>query len=120
MSEVKPRQWFRARLRWAMLEEKWGLYRWREAEHIFLSEDRHTAFQEALSRTIRNHRFPVFAPASPRQRFLLLRMARRRGAGTPQNPCSPGTLFSGVGLEATACRSSKSSSFYQIRRQDIA
>jgi hypothetical protein len=48
MREVKPRQWFQARLRWAMLEEKWGLYRWREAEHIFLSEDRDTAFQEAL------------------------------------------------------------------------
>jgi len=48
MSEGKPRQWFQARLRWAMLEEKWGLYRWREAEYIFLSEDRDTAFQEAL------------------------------------------------------------------------
>jgi hypothetical protein len=48
MSEVKPRQWFQARLRWAVLEEVHGLYRWREAEHIFLSEDRETAFQEAL------------------------------------------------------------------------
>lgn len=43
MSEVKPRQWFQARLRWAVLEEVHGLYRWREAEHIFLSEDRETA-----------------------------------------------------------------------------
>jgi hypothetical protein len=48
MSELKPRQWFQARLRWAVLEEGHGLYRWREAEHIFLSEDRETAFQEAL------------------------------------------------------------------------
>ncbi len=36
MSEMKPRQWFQARLRWAVLEEGHGLYRWREAEHIFL------------------------------------------------------------------------------------
>ena len=48
MSELKPRQWFQARVRWAVLEEGHGLYRWREAEHIFLSEDRETAFQEAL------------------------------------------------------------------------
>jgi hypothetical protein len=48
MSEVKPRQWFQARLRWAVLEEGWGLYQWREADHIFLSEDRETAFQQAL------------------------------------------------------------------------
>jgi hypothetical protein len=48
MSEMKPRQWFQARLRWAMLEERRGLYRWREAEHIFLSENWDTAFQEVL------------------------------------------------------------------------
>ena len=48
MSEMKPRQWFQARLRWAALEEGHGLYQWREAEHIFLSEDRKAAFQEAL------------------------------------------------------------------------
>jgi hypothetical protein len=48
MSEPKPRQWFQARLRWAVLEEGRGLDHWREAEHIFLSENRETAFQEAL------------------------------------------------------------------------
>jgi hypothetical protein len=48
MSETKPRQWFQARLRWAVLEEGRGLGHWREAEHIFLSEDRETAFQESL------------------------------------------------------------------------
>ena len=48
MSEMKPRQWFQARLRWAVLEEGQGLYQWREAEHIFLSEDREAAFQQAL------------------------------------------------------------------------
>lgn len=48
MNEMKPRQWFQARLRWAVLEEGRGLDHWREAEHIFLSEDRETAFQEAL------------------------------------------------------------------------
>lgn len=48
MNEMKPRQWFQTRLRWAVLEEGRGLDHWREAEHIFLSEDRETAFQEAL------------------------------------------------------------------------
>lgn len=48
MSEIKPRQWFRARLRWAVLQEGHGLYQWREAERIFLSDDRDTAFQQAL------------------------------------------------------------------------
>lgn len=48
MSEMKPRQWFQARLRWAVLEEGRGLDHWREAEHIFISEDRESAFQEAL------------------------------------------------------------------------
>lgn len=48
MNERKPRQWFQARLRWAVLEEERGLDHWTEAEHIFLSEDRETAFQEAL------------------------------------------------------------------------
>jgi hypothetical protein len=30
------------------MEEGYGLVRWREAEHIFLSDSRETAFQEAL------------------------------------------------------------------------
>lgn len=48
MNEMKPRQWFQARLRWAVLEEGRGLDHWREAEHIYLSENRVAAFQEAL------------------------------------------------------------------------
>jgi hypothetical protein len=48
VNEMKPRQWFQARLRWAVLEEGRGLEHWRQAEHIFLSEDREAAFQEAL------------------------------------------------------------------------
>jgi len=48
MSGVKPRRWFQARLRWAVLEQGRGLYQWREAEHIFLSDDRDSAFQEVL------------------------------------------------------------------------
>ena len=48
MSELKTRQWFQARLRWAVLEQGRGLDHWQEAEHIFLSEDREAAFQEAL------------------------------------------------------------------------
>jgi len=48
MSEPRPWHWFQARLKWAILEEGCGLDHWREAEHIFLSENRDTAFQEAL------------------------------------------------------------------------
>jgi len=48
VNEIKPRRWFQARLRWAVLEEGRGLDHWREAEHIYLSEDREAAFQEAL------------------------------------------------------------------------
>jgi hypothetical protein len=48
VNELKPRHWFQAGLRWAVLEEGVGLVHWREAEHIFLSEDREAAFQKAL------------------------------------------------------------------------
>ena len=48
MTKMKQRKWFQARLRWAVLEEGWGLDHWLEAEHIYLSEDRESAFQEAL------------------------------------------------------------------------
>ena len=47
MSE-KRKQWFQARLRWAVMEEGRGLDHWREAEHIFQSESREAAFHEAL------------------------------------------------------------------------
>jgi hypothetical protein len=45
---AEKQQWFQARLKWAVMEEGCGLVRWREAEHIFLSDNRATAFQEAL------------------------------------------------------------------------
>jgi hypothetical protein len=48
MNSVNPRQWFQARLRRAVMEEGQGLTRWREEEHIFLSESRQLALQEAL------------------------------------------------------------------------
>lgn len=48
MNEPNPQQWFQARLRWAVMEEASGLNHWREAEHIFLSENRQTAWQQAL------------------------------------------------------------------------
>ncbi|MCC6367506.1 MAG: hypothetical protein IT165_28625 [Bryobacterales bacterium] len=45
---MTPRQWWRARLRWAVLEEGYGIYLWRESEYLFLSENWETAFQQAL------------------------------------------------------------------------
>ena len=48
MNGVQRQQWFQARLRWAVMEEDQGLTHWREEEHIFLSENRELAFQEAL------------------------------------------------------------------------
>jgi hypothetical protein len=43
------KQWYCAQLRWAvMVEGKQGLREWKEAVHIFLSEDVQRAFQRAL------------------------------------------------------------------------
>ncbi|HUO28152.1 MAG TPA: hypothetical protein VMU80_02965 [Bryobacteraceae bacterium] len=42
------RQWFQARLRWAVMEAGRGLDHWLEAEHIFQSDSREAAFAEAL------------------------------------------------------------------------
>ena len=47
MNEPNPPQWFQARLRWAVMEEASGLNHWREAEHIFLSENHQAAWQRA-------------------------------------------------------------------------
>ncbi len=47
MSEI-GKQWFQARLRWAVMEEGRGLDHWLEAEHIFQSDSREAAFAEAL------------------------------------------------------------------------
>jgi hypothetical protein len=46
---MNNREWYYAHIRWAvMVEGKEGLRQWEEAVHIFLSEDRATAFQKAL------------------------------------------------------------------------
>jgi hypothetical protein len=43
-------QWYYAHLRWAvMVEGKEGLRAWKEAVHIFQSEDQETAFRQALA-----------------------------------------------------------------------
>jgi hypothetical protein len=46
---MNTRQWYYAHLRWAvMVEGKEGLRQWEEAVHVFLSDDRETAFKRAL------------------------------------------------------------------------
>ena len=46
---MNRRRWYYAHLRWAvMVDGKEGLRQWEEAVHIFLSEDRDTAFHRAL------------------------------------------------------------------------
>jgi hypothetical protein len=46
---MRSKQWYYAQLRWAvMVEGREGLREWKEAVHIFLSEDQETAFQQAL------------------------------------------------------------------------
>jgi hypothetical protein len=46
---MNRQRWYYAHLRWAvMVEGKEGLRHWEDAVHIFLSEDRDTAFQRAL------------------------------------------------------------------------
>ncbi|HUX28056.1 MAG TPA: hypothetical protein VMV39_04680 [Terracidiphilus sp.] len=47
---MTARQWYCAKLRWAVMAEgKEGLREWKEAVHIFLSEDEQTAFKQALN-----------------------------------------------------------------------
>jgi hypothetical protein len=46
---MTSKQWYYAQLRWAvMVEGKEGLREWKEAVHIFQSENQETAFQQAL------------------------------------------------------------------------
>lgn len=46
---MKEQQWYYAQLRWAvMVEGKQGLREWKKVVHIFLSDNRETAFQKAL------------------------------------------------------------------------
>jgi hypothetical protein len=45
---MKPREWYRAEIRWAVMEDKRGLRFWEDAVYFFLSEDRDAAFQHAL------------------------------------------------------------------------
>ncbi len=53
---MKPRVWFQAQIRWAvMVEGKEGLRCWEDSVHLFLSEDFDTAFQHALEIGRREH-----------------------------------------------------------------
>ena len=46
---MSKREWFRAKIRWGvMVEGKEGLRCWEESIHVFVSQDRDTAFQQAL------------------------------------------------------------------------
>jgi hypothetical protein len=45
---MKNQSWYHARLRWGVMHEEVGLIEWKEAVHIFLSEDWDAAFQQAL------------------------------------------------------------------------
>ena len=47
---MTSQQWYYAQLRWAvMVEGKEGLRAWKEAVHIFQSEDQETAFKQAMA-----------------------------------------------------------------------
>jgi hypothetical protein len=45
---MKPRQWYRARIRWAEMVAGRGIRHWEEGLYLFRSEDRDAAFQRAL------------------------------------------------------------------------
>lgn len=46
---MRAREWYRAEIRWAVMEEgKQGLREWEDAVYFFLSEGREAAFQQAL------------------------------------------------------------------------
>jgi len=47
---MRPREWYRAEIRWAvMVEGKQGLREWEDAVYFFLSEDEEAAFRQALA-----------------------------------------------------------------------
>jgi hypothetical protein len=46
---MKPKEWYQAEIRWAVMEEgKRGLCSWEDAVYFFLSEDEGSAFRHAL------------------------------------------------------------------------
>jgi predicted cupin superfamily sugar epimerase len=46
---MKPKEWYQAEIRWAvMVEGKQGLREWEDAIYFFLSEDQDSAFRHAL------------------------------------------------------------------------
>ena len=45
---MKPRHWYRARIRWAEMVAGRGIRHWEEGLYLFRSEDRDAAFQRAL------------------------------------------------------------------------
>jgi hypothetical protein len=46
---MRPQEWYRAEIRWAvMVEGKQGLREWEDAVYFFLSEDEESAFRQAL------------------------------------------------------------------------
>jgi hypothetical protein len=44
----RNRQWYRARIRWAEMEERRGIRHWQEGLYLYRSADWATAFQRAL------------------------------------------------------------------------
>jgi hypothetical protein len=60
---MSSQQWYHAQLRWAvMVEGKEGLRAWKEAVHIFQSEDQETAFQQARERYVKCRCFRACVP----------------------------------------------------------
>lgn len=46
---MKPKEWYQAEIRWAvMVEGKQGLREWEDAVYFFLAEDEEAAFKQAL------------------------------------------------------------------------
>jgi KaiC/GvpD/RAD55 family RecA-like ATPase len=45
---MKPREWYRAEIRWAVMEDKRGLQFWEDTVYFFLSEDRDSTLKHAL------------------------------------------------------------------------
>jgi hypothetical protein len=79
---MNGRQWYQARLRWAVMEEGRGLDHWREAEHLFQNDSREVAFEEAL-RIGRSQEYAITPdrPAGLSFEALRDRVAGREGVG---------------------------------------
>ena len=95
---------YQARLRWAVMQEGHGLDHWREVEHIFQSDSREAAFEEAL-RIGRSQEYVITPdrPAGPSLEYRLAEVVYPEEHGTAPAgftiPLAPQPATERIGFE---------------------